>query len=112
MSQTSFGRIASDFIATALLFREAPEEVRPEHPALRNHMLALLDAFRRDPSAQTVPEEVEEARFALVAFADEMIIVSSWSQREEWRKDSLQLQIYLSCDRKDGLQVTKACDCL
>jgi type VI secretion system protein ImpK len=94
LAGTTLGRIASDVIATAVLFREAPDGMRPELPALRNHLLALLDAFVRHPAAQGVPEEVDEARFALVALADEMIIVSDWSQRERWRADSLQLQLY------------------
>jgi type VI secretion system protein ImpK len=68
--------------------------MRPELPALRNQLLTLLDTFTRDPTVQDIPEEVAEARFALVALADEMIIVSNWPSREQWRKDSLQLQLY------------------
>jgi type VI secretion system protein ImpK len=94
LAGTTLGRVASDFIASAVLFREAPDEMRTDLPALRSHLLALLDAFARHPTAQDVPEEIDEARFALVALADEMIIVSDWSQREQWRGDSLQLQLF------------------
>ena len=94
MAPKGRGRLASDFIGAALLFREAPEEHRPDPSALRNHLLALLDGFMRHPAAQAIPEEAEEARFALVAMADEMIIVSGWSGSEQWRKDSLQLAMY------------------
>ncbi len=94
MASSSLGRIAGDFMGFALLLREAPEERRQDLPAVRNHLLALLDAFIRHPVAQTVPEEAEQARFALVAFADEMLSVSDWSQREQWRKESLQVALY------------------
>jgi len=90
----TLGRVASDFIGAALLFREADDSRRLDPSALRNHLLALLDAFMRHPVAQAVPDEAEEARFALVAMADEMIIVSNWSRREQWSKDSLQLALY------------------
>jgi len=61
----TLGRVASDFIGAALLFREADDSRRLDPSALRNHLLALLDAFMRHPVAQAVPDEAEEARFAL-----------------------------------------------
>lgn len=94
MAAKGLGQLASEFMGTALLFREAPEEHRLDPSALRGHLLALLDAFMRHPVAQAIPEEAEEARFALAALADEMIIVSNWSHKEQWRKDSLQLTLY------------------
>jgi type IV/VI secretion system ImpK/VasF family protein len=91
----SLGRVAGEFIGYVLLFREAPEAQRPSVPALRNHLLGLLDAFSKSPETQQAPpEEVEEARFALVAWADETILVSDWSGREEWLREPLQLQLF------------------
>jgi type VI secretion system protein ImpK len=94
LSSTNLGRIAADPMGFALLLREAPEGGRQDLPSVRTHLLGLLDAFIRHPLALTIPEEAEEARFALVAFADEILIVSSWSQREQWRKESLQISLY------------------
>lgn len=95
MALLSLGRVAGDLIGYVLLFHEADEAQRPSVPALRNHLLTQLDAFAKHPDAQRVPpEEVEEARFALVGWADEMILKSSWSGREEWLREPLQLQLF------------------
>ena len=95
MDAHSLGRIAGDLFAYVQLFGEATDVQRPSVPALRNQILSLLDAFAKDPHAQQVPaDEVEEARFALVAWADETILRSSWSGREDWLRDLLQLQLF------------------
>ncbi len=64
-------------------------------PALRSHLLGLLDGFAKHPDAHGLPpDEVEEARFALVAWIDEMLLRSDWSGREEWLREPLQLQLF------------------
>lgn len=95
MADRSLGRLAGDFLGFVLLFQEAPDSNRPAVPSLRNHLLTLLDGFAKHPDAQRYPsDEVEEARFALVAWADEMILRTEWSGREEWLRELLQLQLY------------------
>lgn len=95
MAARSLARTAGDVLGYVQLFQSCPEERRPELGALRSHLLGLLDAFARHPDAQRVaPEEVGEARFALVAWIDEMIQRSSWSGREDWKREPLQLQLY------------------
>jgi type IV/VI secretion system ImpK/VasF family protein len=91
----NLGRLAGDVVGYVLLFTEAPDAQRPSLPALRSHLLGLLDTFSKQPDAQALPaDEVEEARFALVAFADEMLLRSDWSGREEWLQEPLQLQLF------------------
>lgn len=88
-------RVAGEVFAYVQLFREAPEASRSEPTALRAHLISMIEEFTRDPDARAVPaEELEAARFALVAWVDEMINTSSWSNRDEWRKEPLQLQLY------------------
>lgn len=95
MNAGSLARIAGDFFGSVLLFREASDAQRPSVPAFRSHLLALLDAIAKHPETQRLPaDEVEEARFALVAWADETVVRSDWSAREEWQRDLLQLQVY------------------
>ena len=95
MADRSLGRLAGDFLGFVLLFQEAPDAHRPAVAALRTHLLGLLDGFSKHPEAQGLPaEEVEEARFALVAFADEMILRTEWEGREEWLRELLQLHLY------------------
>lgn len=95
MGGRNLGRLAGDVFGFVLLFAEAPDAQRPSVPALRSHLLSLLDGFAKQPDLQRIPpEEVEEARFALVAWADETILRSDWSGREEWLREPLQLQLF------------------
>ena len=95
MALLSLGRVAGDFIGYVLLFHEGAEAQRPSLTALRSHLLSQLDGIARHPDTlQLPPEEVEEARFALVAWADETILKSTWSGREEWLREPLQLQLF------------------
>lgn len=95
MAARRLARIAGDLMGYVQLFLAAPEENRPSVPELRSYLLAELDSFVRDPTAQGVPEdEVAEGRFAIVAWCDEMILRSNWSGREEWERDTLQFQLY------------------
>jgi type VI secretion system protein ImpK len=88
-------RITGEFMAYVLLFHEGPDAQRSSAPALRSHLLGLLDAALKAPEMQPIPaDEVEEARFALVAWADEMVLRSSWVSTAEWLRDPLQLQLF------------------
>jgi type IV/VI secretion system ImpK/VasF family protein len=95
LADRSLGRVAGDFYGFVLLFTEAPDANRPAPAALRSHLQQLLDRFAKHPDLQPIPpEEIEEARFAMVAFADEMILRSNWSGREEWLASLLQLHLF------------------
>ena len=95
MSLWTLGRAAGDLIAYVQLFQQAPPEARPDPATLRNQILGLLDAFARDPTAQSAPPvDLEEARFALVAWADESILRTDWSGRQQWLGEPLQLQLF------------------
>ena len=92
MAGRSLGRIAGDFFAYVVGFHTAPA-VSPV--ALRHELLALLEAVRQDPDARAYPpQEIDEACFALVAFADEMILRTPWNGHDEWAREPLQLQLY------------------
>lgn len=95
MGTPGLARVAGDFVASVALFDSSPEEQRPEAAVLRSRWLGLLDAALRHPAAQEVPaEELEHARFALVAWADEVALRSDWPGRDEWSHDPLQLQLF------------------
>ena len=95
MQAHGLGRIAGELFGSVLLFSEAPEAQRQSLPALRNQILGLLDAIAKHPDAQQIPaDELEEARFALVAWADETLLRSDWSGREEWLRELQQLQLF------------------
>jgi type VI secretion system protein ImpK len=95
VSQPHLGRIAGDFIATVLLFESAPEAQRPESGVLRSRLLGALDQIAKHPGMQAIPaDEFEQARFALVVWADEVVLRSEWRGRDEWFQDTLQLQLF------------------
>jgi type VI secretion system protein ImpK len=95
VSGWSLGRAAGDFFASVQLFQEADPSQRPEAPSLRQQLIGLLESFAKHPISQSASAvDLEEARFALVAWADEMILRSEWPGHAQWIQDPLQLQLF------------------
>jgi type VI secretion system protein ImpK len=91
----NLSRVAGDLFGYLLLFQQAPDSHRPDLPALRSHVLGLLETFAKAPEAQAAASgDLEEARFALVAWADEMVLRTSWPGRDQWEREPLQLQLF------------------
>jgi type VI secretion system protein ImpK len=91
----SLARAASDFFAYVLLFQQSPDGSRPSPSGFRQQVSGLLDAFAKAPAASKVPPgDLDEARFALVAWTDEVANSSGWSGRAEWEREPLQLQLF------------------
>lgn len=62
---------------------------------LRQRVLELLNKVEREAkNAGIAVEDIQAAIFALVAFLDETIIASEWSQKEAWLAKPLQLELY------------------
>lgn len=86
-------RAASDFATLVQLVARAPENALPRASELRRQFQELLDGFARTGAADGVSQaEIEEARFALIAWADEVALAARWSGRDEWQR--LQQQAY------------------
>ena len=89
------GRIACDFVSSVVLFQSAPDGVRPAPAALRSQLVAELERFASEAAAAGIdPAQTEAARFALVAFADELVLLTPWSGHDAWAQDSLQQQLF------------------
>ncbi len=79
---------------------------------LRRRIKHLLEALQRKAAAaELAPEDIREAEFALVAFLDETLLSSEWSQKDRWLARPLQLELYdrydageAFFDRLDGLR--------
>jgi type VI secretion system protein ImpK len=70
---------------------------------LRRRIKDLLDRAEREALRTGLPsEEARSAKFALVAFIDETILSSDWSQKERWVAKPLQLEFY---DRYDAGEI-------
>lgn len=62
---------------------------------LRRRTKELLDDAEREALRTGVsPEQIRTAKFALVAFIDETVLSSDWSQKETWASTPLQLELY------------------
>jgi type VI secretion system protein ImpK len=95
VAEKSLARLAGDYIAFVQLLAQAPADAMPEPQALRSRLLALLEPVSKGSAAEGIPtDEVEEARFALVAWADETLLRREWAGRAEWQRETLQLQIF------------------
>ena len=95
MARSTLGRAAGDFFAYVQLFQQAPPDQHRDAASLRVQLLSLLEGFAHHPAVASVSAvEREEARFALVAFADEMILRSDWPRRGDWQAEPLQLQLF------------------
>ena len=79
---------------------------------LRRRIKHLLETTRHEAKRTGLaPEDVREAEFALVAFLDETLLSSEWSQKDRWLARPLQLELYdrydageAFFDRLDGLR--------
>lgn len=76
-----------------LQLRAADEFGDPE--VLRRRVKDLLDSAEREALRTGVsPDNIQMAKFAIVAFIDETIISSNWSQKDRWVSTPLQLDLY------------------
>jgi type VI secretion system protein ImpK len=95
MRGAALARAAGDVFACVLAFQGAPEAEHPSPAAFRSQILGLLDAFEKGNEAQQAPTaDVDAARFALVAWVDELVNVSGWKGTAEWEKNPLQSQLF------------------
>jgi type IV/VI secretion system ImpK/VasF family protein len=95
LSGAALTRSAGDIIATMVSFQSAPDAERPSVGALRSQLVSQLEAFSKSREAQAAPDaDVEDARFALVAWLDEVIATSGWRHAPEWEREPLQVQLF------------------
>jgi type VI secretion system protein ImpK len=67
----------------------------PEADELRMRIGALLDQMAtKGGQAGLSQDDIEDARYALVAYLDEQILQSSWTGRQEWLLEPLQLKYF------------------
>lgn len=95
MTEKNLGRAASDYIASVLLAAEAPEDHAVDASNLRAQLVGRLDEISKHPAAIGLePQELDDAKFALVAWTDEILLLSRWPGREAWSQDLLQFALF------------------
>lgn len=85
-SGTPLRHVFTDLIAYALLFRESCAERAWTPAELRDRLTALIDAQeRRARGGEVSWDSYVEARYAVLAWVDELIMNSSWPHRGDWQ---------------------------
>jgi len=98
-SRATLLELTSGVFTLILSLRQAGDLGQEE--SLRQRITTYLEGFEREALDQgMIQEDVDKARFALVAFIDETILDSQWSQRETWRDRPLQLDLF--AERRAG----------
>jgi type IV/VI secretion system ImpK/VasF family protein len=91
----SLGRVAGDFFASVMLVVEAGEAGQVDPSTLRGQLVTQLDAISKHPVAAALePMELEDARFALAAWADELLVGSAWPGAGSWSSELLQTRLF------------------
>jgi type VI secretion system protein ImpK len=85
--------LSSDILILIIQLRSSNEY--GDAPGLKKKIEDMLDKFeRRARNASIDNEKIKLAKFALSAFIDESIISSSWSRKDEWLSEPLQLKLF------------------
>lgn len=87
-------RLSDDFSPLFILgsqLRDIKEAGSVE--GLRTKILELFRIAEKEAKNRNVPDQIfQQARYAVAAFLDEMILGSSWSLRDQWFSRSLQYE--------------------
>jgi len=85
--------IYAPVLAYIVLFQGTAESRRISAEALRQEVRSLLDrAGQQSLLAGYSPEKVRHVRFSIVAFLDEIVLVSNWDNRVAWMDRPLQFE--------------------
>jgi type VI secretion system protein ImpK len=92
LSQTMYW-VCSDVLSLILQLRNSRDLPAPD--ILQRRVLGLFDTMMQNGREARVPEQdMIDAKFALAAFADEIIYNSTWPGKTQWLSNPLQLQFF------------------
>lgn len=87
-------RLVDCFVDTFVYLREFARQIETEAPEYDDVRAAVTELFEQSKSVALEngyhDEVYESAKYAVVAYADEVISCSAWTHRSRWQKDSLQ----------------------
>ena len=92
LSQTMYW-VCSDVLSLILQLRNSRELPAPD--VLQRRAVALFETMMQNGrEARIADPDMLEAKFALAAFADEVIYASNWQGKTQWLSNPLQLQFF------------------
>jgi type VI secretion system protein ImpK len=94
MSQSqSMYWVCSDVLSLILQLRNSRELPAPD--ILQRRVLQLFETMMQNRREARIPEQdMIDAKFALAAFADEIVYHSTWPGKTQWLSNPLQLQFF------------------
>ena len=100
LSQTMYF-VCSDVLSLILQLRHSRDLPAPD--ILQRRVLGLFDTMMQNGREARIPEQdMIDAKFALAAFADEVIFNSNWPGRTQWLQNPLQFQFFQLNTAGDG----------
>jgi type VI secretion system protein ImpK len=93
--------VCSDVLSLILQLRSSQDLPAPD--ILQRRVLGLFDTMMQNGRESGMPElDMTDVKYALAAFADEVIFVSNWPGRTQWLNNPLQLQFFQENTAGDG----------
>ena len=93
--------VCSDVLSLILQLRNSQDLPAPD--ILQRRVLGLFDTMLANGREARLPEQdMVDVKYALAAFADEIIFVSQWPGRTQWLNNPLQLQFFSENTAGDG----------
>lgn len=93
--------VCSDVLSLILQLRNSQDLPAPD--ILQRRVLGLFDTMMQHGRDARVPEQdMVDCKYALAAFADEVIYHSNWPGRTQWLNNPLQLQFFQVNTAGDG----------
>lgn len=100
LSQTTYW-VCSDVLSLILQLRNSRDLPAPD--ILQRRVLGLFETMMQNGREARIPEQdMIDAKFALAAFADEIIYHSNWPGKTQWLSNPLQLQFFQINTAGDG----------
>lgn len=91
-SQTMYW-VCSDVLSLILQLRSSRD--LPSSDILQRRVLGLFDTMMQNGREARIPEQdMTDAKFALAAFADEVVFHSQWPGKTQWLSNPLQYQFF------------------
>lgn len=88
-----------EVITYVVYFQKTVTVKQPRYEQIKADILRLLakseDCLKNDLFPR---EDYDHARFAVCAWADEVVLNSAWAQKNQWQKESLQRAYYHTTD--------------
>jgi type VI secretion system protein ImpK len=93
--------VCSDVLSLILQLRNSQDLPGPD--ILQRRVLGLFETMMSNGREAGIPEQdMNEVKYALAAFADEVIYHSNWPGRTQWLNNPLQLQFFQENTAGDG----------